>query len=376
MDVTKTIKVKLLLTIEEKVLLLQTMLAYAKACDFVSQYVFTTKDLKQASIHRHVYTDLRDTYGMPSQMACNCIRTVIASYKTLLANNQEWTECKYTKPQLTLSRDRDYSFLKDKLSIGTLQGRIHVLYIQKGFEKYFDASVYSFGAAKVVCQREKWFLCIPVTFTVNELQNMDVTNVVGHDRGLRFFVTSYDSSGNTYFYSGKQAARKRAHYKQLRREFQQRKTPSARRRLKVIGQRENRWMQDVNHCISKALVANAPKGTLHVLEDLSGIRAVTEKVKTKRRYLMVSWSYYDFEQKLMYKALEHGQKVIKVSAKYTSQTCPKCGHVAKNNRNKRKHLFCCENCGYQSNDDRIGAMNLYRKGIEYLVESQVSSAYL
>ena len=75
---------------------------------------------------------------------------------------------------------------------------------------------------------------------------------------------------------------------------------------------------------------------------------------------------------MIYKAKEHGQKVIKVDPRYTSQTCPKCGHVERGNRDKHNHIFCCKNCGYKSNDDRIGAMNLYRMGIEYLVESQVS----
>ncbi|WP_416241648.1 hypothetical protein [Catenibacterium mitsuokai] len=29
------------------------------------------------------------------------------------------------------------------------------------------------------------------------------------------------------------------------------------------------------------------------------------------------------------------------------------------------HLFTCKKCSYKSNDDRIGAMNLYRMGINY-----------
>ena len=41
------------------------------------------------------------------------------------------------------------------------------------------------------------------------------------------------------------------------------------------------------------------------------------------------------------------------------------------NHNKKLHLFTCKNCGYKSNDDRIGAMNLYRMGINYLEDSQV-----
>ena len=84
-------------------------------------------------------------------------------------------------------------------------------------------------------------------------------------------------------------------------------------------------MQDVNHCISKALVERYPKHTLFVLEDLTGIRQATEKVIRKHRYEIVSWSFYDLEQKIRYKAERYGSKVINVNPAYTSQTCPCCG---------------------------------------------------
>ena len=45
-----------------------------------------------------------------------------------------------------------------------------------------------------------------------------------------------------------------------------------------------------------------PAKTMFALEDLTGIRGATEKVLKKYRYVQVSWSYYDLEQKLTYKA--------------------------------------------------------------------------
>lgn len=75
---------------------------------------------------------------------------------------------------------------------------------------------------------------------------------------------------------------------------------------------------------------------------------------------------------LEYKALRSGSKVVVVDPKYTSQTCPKCGHTEKANRNKNTHTFTCKTCAYTSNDDRIGAMNLQRKGIEYIAEVMLS----
>lgn len=376
MELTKTAKLQIYILDSDKNLLLDSMRAYSDACNHVSHYIYTTKDLSQASVQKHTYDVCRSAYGLPSQMACNVVRTVIGSYKTNKTNGYEWTECKYNVPQMTLSWNRDYSLNADKFSVGTLHGRIKVDYAKSAMEQYFDKTVFRFGTAKVVYKHGKFFLHISVSHDVDKLQNSDVCNVVGHDRGIRFITTSYDSTGKTAFYSGNTVKQKRAHYKALRKQLQQVRTPSSRRRLKSIGRRENRWMQDINHCISKALVESNPKGTLHVIEDLSGIRSATERVRVKDRYVSVSWSYYDLEQKLTYKALEHGQKVIKVNPRYTSQTCPKCGHVESANRDKIKHIFCCKNCGYASNDDRIGAMNLYRMGIEYLVESQVSTSDL
>lgn len=376
MEFTKTAKLQIYISDSDKNLLLDSMRAYSDACNHVSHYIYTTKDLSQVSIQKHTYNDCRSVYGLPSQMACNVVRTVIGSYKTNKTNGFEWTECKYNVPQMTLSWNRDYSLNQDKFSVGTLSGRIKCDYDIKGMEQYFDKSVYSFGTAKVVYKHGKFFLHISVKCKLDEIPDTDITNVVGHDRGIRFITASYGSNGKTTFHSGNTVKQKRAHYKALRKQLQQVGTPSSRRRLKSIGQRENRWMSDINHQISKALVESNPKGTLHVIEDLSSIRTATEQVRVKDRYVSVSWSYYDLEKKLTYKALEHGQKVIKVDPRYTSQTCPKCGHVEAANRDKLKHTFCCKNCGYKSNDDRIGAMNLYRMGIEYLVESQVSTSNL
>ena len=131
-------------------------------------------------------------------------------------------------------------------------------------------------------------------------------------------------------------------------------------------------MADVNHQVSKALVEGNPAGTLFVLEDLTDICPALESARKKDRYVQVSWAYSDLGQKIRYKAERVGSRVIFVEPHYTSQTCPKCGLVDKRNRNKRLHLFTCVACGYRSNDDRIGAMNLHAKGIQYRTESSVA----
>lgn len=370
-QMTITAKVQIVATDADKVLLDETMSVYRDACNYVSGYVFQTHDLKQFSLNKVLYFTLREKFGLKSQMAQSVLKTVIAKYRTILESQNKWIRPTFKKPQYDLVWNRDYSLTQSCFSVNTLNGRVKLPYFVGGMSKYFDHSIYKFGTAKLINKHGKYYLHIPVTYDVEESNISDICNVVGIDRGINFVVATYDSHHKSKFVSGKTIKQKRANYSKLRKELQMRHTPSSRRRLKAIGQRENRWMQDVNHQISKALVTNNPKRTLFVLEDLSGIRNATERVRAKDRYASVSWSFYDLEQKLIYKAKQNQSSVIKVDPRYTSQCCPVCGHTEKSNRNKKIHLFTCKNCGYQSNDDRIGAMNLYRMGINYLQDSQV-----
>ena len=370
-QITITAKVQIVVTDTDKVLLNETMSVYRDACNYVSDYVFQTHDLKQFSLNKVLYFTLREKFGLKSQMAQSVLKTVIARYRTILENQNEWIQPTFKKPQYELVWNRDYSLTQDYFSVNTLKARVKLPYFAEGMSKYFDHTIYKFGTAKLINKHGKYYLHIPVTYDVEESNISDICNVVGVDRGINFVVATYDSKYKSGFANGKIIKQKRLHYSKLRKKLQMRQTSSARRRLKAIGQRENCWMQDVNHCVSKALVENNPKHTLFVLEDLSGIRNVTERVGMKDRYISVSWSFYDLEQKLIYKAKQNQSIVIKVDPRYTSQCCPVCGHIEKSNRNKKIHLFTCKNCGYKSNDDRIGAMNLYRMGIDYLANSQV-----
>ena len=58
-----------------------------------------------------------------------------------------------------------------------------------------------------------------------------------------------------------------------------------------------------------------------------------------------------------YKAEWRGGEVIKVAPKYTSQTCSKCGHVEKANR-ETQATFLCQKCGHKENADVNAAKNI------------------
>ena len=390
-DLTKTIKLRINVTPEQIALFRQTTEQYRQACNFVSEYIFdNTFDLAYLSLNNALYADIRSLFGLKSQMAQSAIKTTIAKYKTvkeqLFQNpyrykdeNGDWKSINKTlewlwkpvffgRPQADLVRDRDYSFVDGgkTLSINTLGGRVKCPFFSEHFAAYLNGS-YDLGTAKLVELNGLWYLHIPVTKTVEDFKKENVRHVVGIDRGLRFLAVSYDEQGRTAFVSGKKIATKRRKFQEVRRQLQSKGTKSAKRRLKAISGRENRWMSDVNHQISKTLVQKYGGNTLFVIEDLTGVSFEDSNLSRgkKQNYALRSWSFYQLEQFLSYKARENKSEVLKVSAKYTSQRCPKCGTIRKENRDHHKHFYSCQ-CGYKSNDDRVGAMNIQLLGTMWI----------
>jgi len=365
MQITITAKIQILPDAKQSSQLRDTLSAVKKSLNYVSDIVFLTKEFSQPKLHKLTYEILRHDYDLKSQMAQSVMKSVIAKYKSAKSNQHEFNKVVFKRPEYDLVWNRDYSLVKGLFSVNTLDGRVKVPFKQDGMDQYFDGS-WKFGTAKLVFRHDKFFLHIPATKEIVDSLIQDVKNVVGIDLGINFLATSYDSSNHTEFHHGRHVKHKRATYSKSRKELQHRQTSSSRRRLRLIGQRENRWMSDVNHQVSKALVKAAGPNSLLVLEDLTGIRNATEKVQLKNRYVFVSWGFYQLRQLIEYKATLNHSLTITVDPKYTSQKCPQCGHTERANRDKKNHIFTCKNCTYTSNDDRVGAMNLRNIGIEYV----------
>ena len=88
-QITVTAKIQIVPSDDDKTLLNTTMSAYTDACNHVSNYVFQTHNLKQFALNKVLYSDLRNRFGLKSQMAQSVLKTVIARYKTILGNQNE-----------------------------------------------------------------------------------------------------------------------------------------------------------------------------------------------------------------------------------------------------------------------------------------------
>ena len=230
------------------------------------------------------------------------------------------------------------------------------------------------GEAKNITVSRKgkyWTISVQVEYEAKVPEHQS-SSMVGIDMGVKYFATL--SNGIVYqpLNSFKKSAEKLA--------FLQRKLKNKRKFSKNWQKLKAKITQHHEK------IANARRDTLHkisteicenqavvVVEDLKvknmsksakgnseqhGKR-VSQKSGLNKSILDQGWGMF-FEM-LNYKQDWNGGMVIKVPPQHTSQTCPCCNHVAKENRLTQADFVCVE-CGYSNNADLVGALNILARG--------------
>ncbi len=93
-----------------------------------------------------------------------------------------------------------------------------------------------------------------------------------------------------------------------------------------------------------------------VFGDLSkfNINLKDRKNYKGQKQRLVQWDHGKLKDKIESKLKPYGVSVAEISEKYTSQTCPNCGHKHKpSGRN-----YVCKWCGYKNHRDIVGAINI------------------
>ncbi len=207
------------------------------------------------------------------------------------------------------------------------------------------------GSLKLIKHRNKWYVYLSV---VEEVPEVTPQTRIGGDRGQNNLAVVSSKKGFGKFFSGHEVMHRRRYFQRRRKQLQQAKKFRA---LKKWDKKERRWMESINHTISRRIVRWAEYQNADVvIEDLEGCRKTMKQSKKSRSdsgQSRHSWSFYSLEQKLDYKLAQKGLKLIKRPAPYTSKSCGTCGVIG----NRRRHHFNCPN-GHYHNSDLNAARNL------------------
>ena len=365
MKCIKTVQVQIVTHQDE---ITATLHAFRDAANFTSRYIHEHHVYNHKTVQYDIYHDIRDRFGLRSQMTCNCIKQAAAKY--IVRKTRDRREpVLFKRPFMVLDYPRDYRIVDEHtVSVNTLGGRVLATFQCGQYQRemlrldgWNIKSSYLFIRKK----DKKLFLAIAIEKDVPEPMMIGRDGVVGVDVGMINVAVASGIDGRATFFGGGKTRYTRWKYQTIRQEGQSKDTRSARRRLRLLSGRERRFVTAENHRIAKEIVELSMQkyhNPVIAMENLKGIRKNGNRRK-KQKAALNSWAFYQLRQFVTYKAAERGIPVVLVNPRYTSQRCPRCGHVHPGNRDRKNHAFTCRSCEYRSNDDRIGAMNIAMKAV-------------
>jgi len=342
MKLVKTVKCKLEVNNQERDIILETISKFTQACNNALKIAKENNLWNKYKLHYLCYYQLKERYKLTANYIIRAIARVCVSRKR--------------KPAIfkggSLDLDKDlFRFIekKESVSLATANGRLKIKLAIGNYQRGLLKDQKPTFAVLVYNKRKK---CFYIHIVLEKpVETPFGSNPIGIDRGIYNLATT----SNGLKFSGKQVKHIRNRYSKLRQSLQAKDTKGSKKLLKRLSGKEQRFMNSINHTISRRIVDSCKSGDILVLEDLKYIR---DKIRLarKQRLIAYSWAFGQLGSFLEYKATEKGIPVVYVDPRHTSQKCPICKHIKHSNRNG--HRFSCRNCGYIGNADIVASLNI------------------
>jgi IS605 OrfB family transposase len=334
-----------------------------QACNFLAARAFETGKIRQFDLHKIGYADARAMFGLTAQAAVRCIAKVADAYK--IDKKTQRTFCNHAAQPYD---DRIISFKADDVvSIWTVAGRIKV----KTAMGKQQRALLAFRKGEIDLMLVRGLFYLACVCDIDDPDLIEATDVLGVDLGIVNIAT--DSDGRAHSGEKIEAARKKL--SRRRAGLQKRSTKAAKRRLRKLSGKQQRFQKHENHCISKALVLEAQRSGRGIgLENLTNIRSRV-KARRNQRARLGNWSFGQLQSFIAYKAKRAGIPVLFVDPRNTSKGCSCCGQIDKKNRPDQA-TFSCVSCGHAEPADINAARNIKFRAEAALCNPALSSARL
>lgn len=341
-----TVKIKLLPTKEQLQLLERSSREYINIINaLVSEMVEMKATTKKTT--KHVEANL------PSAVKNQAIKDAKSVFSTKVKKSK-YKIIPILKNPVCVWNNQNYAFDFTHISMPFMVNgkstrlKVRALLTDKD-NRNVDLFKHKLGTLRITKKSHKWVAQIAVTIPAVEKTGV---KILGVDLGLKVpAVGITDDDTVRFFGNGRLNKYKKRKFRSVRKKLGEQKKLNA---IRQLNNKEQRWMQDKDHKVSREIVDFATENKISVirLEKLTNIRQ-TARTSRKNNKNLHTWSFYRLAQFIEYKATLAGIKVEYVNPAYTSQTCPACSE-----RNKAKDRKYKCSCGFEKHRDIVGAMNI------------------
>ncbi|MDQ2056222.1 transposase [Halobellus sp. H-GB7] len=368
--VRRTAITRLEVTDEQRDFLEETISEWKRGCQLATDMAWNVCNAK-SDVQPLAYDDVREHTDLGSQHAILATHQAAQAITGCLERRSEGktvSKPTFTAPTVKYDTRTMTLFDDDTVSLSTTESRVRcdlaLPDADDGYQhKYLDSDEWSVTESTLTARDGEYFLHIGFrrSKTDTERNTAEDGTVLGVDLGIEnLAVTS-----TAYFFSGRKLTHDLREFERVRAGLQQTGTRSAHRTLEQSSGRELRYVRDVLHQASNAIIDEALRYDCDIIafEDLTNLRDRTGASWGHK------WAFRTLYEQVEYKAEAEGISVKQVGSAYTSQRCAECGFTADENRPTRND-FRCVKCEAEANADYNAAKNI---GMRYVRRGQQSS---
>jgi putative transposase len=356
-DVQRTVRLKLTPTPEQAQTLRETIAQFTAVYNHVCAKGWELQNGNAYTLHRLTYRDCRneqptlvaDLHVQARQKAAEAVRSAIAlSKRGRKVNGPQSSSCPSRYNVHTYRLDWEICTVR----LSTTRGRISVPFCLPNYAAY--AVGHPPATADLIEKKGRFFL--HVVITLPDVPVVETGAALGVDLGVTHPAVT--SAGQ---FLGKKHWREVSKRRlRLKRRLQANGSKSAKRHLRRLAGREQRFRRDCDHVLSKRIVTAVEPGAVIVVENLTNIRRRVKARRGEAKRRLHSWSFAQLKGFLEYKAEAAGRRVVGVDPRHTSQRCHACGHTHGGNRRSQAD-FRCRACSHTVNADLNAARNIRDK---------------
>jgi putative transposase len=224
-----TLQLQLLPTADQKADLLETMERFNAAASYAAKVGFEHKVYGQVSIHGLCYHEIRERFGLTSQMAVRAIAKAVECFQ------RDKSVRPVFQPRGAICYDQRVLSFKGltTVSLWAMKGRLLIPFVCGAYQEARQGRIK--GQADLVYRRGKFYLLC--TIEMPEGAPIEPKDVIGVDLGIVNIAT--DSTGETF--TGEAVQRNRRRRATARKQHQRKGSRRARRKLKRMAGRQRRF---------------------------------------------------------------------------------------------------------------------------------------
>jgi len=283
---------------------------------------------------------------------------ILRNYRKTKRKNLK-TKTPYVRKTFLSIGNQAYRIVDGKLRLPTKPRQFIYIPLNKHTQEVLSDPSLKFGSICLTAST------VSISFS-KEIAEIEPTGHIGLDRNLDN-VTTCNTEDNVGRYDLSEATRIKSVYREVKSHFKRNDVRVRRKIFQKYGQKQRNRVSQILHRTSKKIVEEATENRFSItMENIKGMRKLYRRGNGQGRNYrsrLNSWSFYEFQRQIEYKAKWEGVPIVYVKAGGTSSICAICGSLMRENPNAQRILECEK--GHILDRDVNAALNIMVRGVRF-----------